>query len=464
MTPPMEFEPFRAKIADPITHSTVQQRRRFLFEAEHNLFRLRSEQVIIDLLTDSGTGAMSSNQWAAIMRGDESYAGSMSYFRLADVVKKVFGMPHMLPTHQGRIAERLLVEAVIGKTPAGNGLVVPNNAHFDTTRCMIETSGAEAFNLLCEGGERAKAAGKGAGAVFKGNMDLHKLEALLKERGDDVPFVMVTVTCNSNGGQPVSMENLRGVRSLCDRFGKMLFLDACRFAENAWFIKEREAATGSGNRDRSVASIVREMFDLADGAVMSAKKDGLCNVGGLLVMRDEHFYRKACNLCVLTEGFQMTYGSLPGRDLEAMAVGLVEAMDATYLQSRVEQVRGLAIELASAGIAVVEPTGGHAVYLDAEDFCPHLSRAENPAHSLACAVYEEGGIRCTRIGSVLKNGVGEPMELVRMAIPRRLYNQTHMEYVARTIIGLKARASEIQPIKSALPAAVRMEEPALEAV
>lgn len=450
-----DFEPFRIKTVEPIHLTTREQRRRFLKDADFNLFRVPAEHVMIDLLTDSGTGAMSSNQWAGVMRGDESYAGSSSFFRLAEVIKRITGIANVLPTHQGRIAERLLVEAIIGKVPAGNGLIVPNNAHFDTTRCMIEASGAEAFNLLCVEGEDPSDTTR-----FKGNMDTRKLERLLIERSEDVPFVMMTMTCNSNGGQPVSMANLREVRDICDRFGKLLFLDACRFAENAWFIQQQE----DGMRERSVQSIVREMFDLADGASMSARKDSLCNVGGLLLIRDERFHRKACNLCVLTEGFQMTYGSLPGRDLEAIAVGLQEAMDGPYLQNRSEMIDNLAQQLTSGNVAIVQPAGGHAVYLDAEDFCPHLSRAENPAQSLACAIYEHGGIRCTRIGSALKNHRGEPMELVRLAIPRRTYTRSHLEYVAKVIVDLKAVADGIAAVNVALPATMQIDQMMLQPV
>ena len=441
---------------------------------------------MIDLLTDSGTGVMSANQWAAMMRGDESYAGSMSYHRLANVVREVTGMPHMLPVHQGRVAERLLVEAVIGKAPSGNGMVVPNNAHFDTTRSMIESSGAETVNLveMRHGGTKAREREiksshssnvrlSDTSCVFMGDIDPAALEGLLQGRGDDVPFVMMTITCNSNGGQPVSLENLRDVREICDRHRKMLILDACRFAENAWFIQQGNQQSTARSQLKadsrklkaipSIASIVRQIFDLVDGAVMSTRKDALCNVGGLLLLRDEHFYRKACNLCVLTDGFQMTYGTLPGRDLEALAVGLQEALDDTYLSARIEAVHRLAGDLSRAGLGVIQPTGGHAVFIDAEDFCPHLSRAQSPAHALACAIYEHTGIRCTRIGTILKNDRGEPKEIVRLAIPRRRYSLAQMEYIATSIIDLKSRAHEIHGMKTALPTTLRCEEPAVQA-
>jgi tryptophanase len=378
MTPTPPFEPYRVKSVEPIRFSTRDERRQWLRDAEHNLFRLHSEQVMIDLITDSGTGAMSSQQWAGIMRGDESYAGSASYHRLVEAARRVTGITNVLPTHQGRFSERLLVESLIGKSPAGAGLIVPNNAHFDTTRHMIEASGAQALNLLCIGGENPTNT-----SPFKGNIDLRKLEQLLAKRADSVPLVMMTITCNSNGGQPVSLENLRAVRDLCDRYEKLLILDACRFAENAWFIQQRETA----ERGRSVQSIVRELFDLCDGAVLSARKDVLCNIGGLLLMRDEELHRKASSLCVLTDGFQMTYGSLPGRDLEAIAFGLQEAIDEPTLAARIGAVEELGQSLIAAAVELVKPAGGHALYLDAQAFCPHLSREYHPAHALIQRVH-----------------------------------------------------------------------------
>jgi tyrosine phenol-lyase len=454
-TPP--FEPYRVKTIEPIRLSTLQERRQWLRDADFNLFRLCSDQVMIDLITDSGTGAMSSRQWSGIMQGDESYAGSQSYHRLAEVVRRITGMSNVLPTHQGRFSERLLVETLIGKSPeAGNGLVVPNNAHFDTTRYMIEASGAAAMNLLCIGGENPANTNP-----FKGNIDPRKLEQLLQKRGGDVPFVIITITCNSNGGQPVSLENLRTVREICDRHRKLLILDACRFAENAWFIKQREIS----ERGRSIQSIVREFFDLADGAVMSTKKDVLCNIGGLLLLRDEQLHRKASSLCVLTDGFQMSYGSLPGRDLEAIALGLQEAIDEQALAARTGAVEELGQKLIAGGVEIVHPVGGHAIYLDAQAFCPHLSRQQQPAYALACAIYEHSGIRCTRIGSVMKNAGGEPAELVRLAIPRRTYTQAHLDYVARSVIELRLRCGEIQgvPVAAAVGAATMRQEPEFQA-
>jgi tryptophanase len=448
------FEPYRVKTVEPIRLSTHQERRQWLREAQWNLFKLHSDQVMIDLLTDSGTGAMSSKQWSGLMQADESYAGSASFYRVVNAVRTITGIGNVLPTHQGRVSENLLVQAVIGSHPSGAGLVVPNNAHFDTTRRMIEASGAQAVNLLCIGGENPVNA-----SSFKGNLDLRKLEQLLSKRSADVPFVMATVTCNSNGGQPVSLENLRAVRALCDRFGKMLILDACRFAENAWFIKQREPSEAG----RSVQSIVREMFDLSDGAVLSTRKDVLCNAGGLLLLRDESLHRKATSLCVLTDGFQMSYGSLPARDLESIAAGLFEAIDEGMLAARINAVEELGCQLTAGGVSLVQPTGGHAIYIDAQAFCPHIPPTDEPAHALACAIYEHSGIRCTRIGSALKNGQGEPLALVRLAIPRRTYTRSHLDYVASSIISLHRRAREIAGIPDSIACSAKMVEPEFQA-
>ncbi|MHC4384223.1 MAG: tryptophanase, partial [Planctomycetota bacterium] len=333
------IEPFRIKSVEPLRMTTVGERRRHLRQAGYNLFRIPSRYVIIDLLTDSGTGAMSSEQWSGVMRGDESYAGAESYWRFLSVVKQLTGFRNVLPTHQGRASERILFEVMIGSPPAGRGKIVPNNAHFDTTRANIEHSGAEAVDLLTEAGRSPMQV-----APFKGNIDTGRLEALLAERGDDIPLVMVTVTCNNNGGQPVSLENLRAVRALCDRYGKPMFLDACRFAENAWFIKTREP----GQDTRTPRAIAREVFDLADGATISAKKDGLVNIGGVLLIRDDGLFSRASDLLILTEGF-VTYGGLAGRDLEAMAVGLEEVLSDDYLHYRVRSVEYLGEKLLAGG-------------------------------------------------------------------------------------------------------------------
>jgi len=441
-TPP-SFEPFRAKSVEAIRTSTPTERRSVLEVCGWNLFRVPASMVSIDLLTDSGTGPMSAAQWAAMMRGDESYAGSASYFRLLETLARVFGYRNALPTHQGRTAERLLVETIIGAGGAsGAGLIVPSNAHFDTTRHMIEGSGAAATNLLGAIGYDAD-----SDDPFKGDMDIGALTRLLKARGGDVPFVMLTVTCNSNGGQPVSLANMHAVREVCDRFGKLLVLDACRFAENAWFIRQREA----GQSSRGVHEIAREMFDLSDGVAMSTRKDGLCNVGGLLLLRDDDLHRRACRLCVLTQGFHMTYGSLPGRDLEAIAVGLTEVVDENYLAHRGEMIARLAARLNAGGVKTVMPAGGHAVFIDAEGFLrkslviDQRSAAEvdsSCGHSLACAIYEECGVRCTAIGSVLRRD-GRPIDLVRLAIPRRLHTQAQLDFVSESIVALRRKADAI---------------------
>jgi len=444
--------------------TTAAQRRAMLEACGWNLFRVPADMVAIDLLTDSGTGTMSSAQWSAMMRADESYAGSASFHRLAETLARLTGFTNVLPTHQGRVAERLLVETVIGEERGcGAGLVVPNNAHFDTTRRMIEASGARAIDLLCAGGDDPD-----LHAPFKGDMDVEALERLLRQRADDVPFVMLTLTCNSNGGQPVSLANLHAVRNVCDRYGTMLALDACRFAENAWMIRERELAAGAGPDSdaaprASVPHIVREIFDLADAVAMSTRKDGLCNCGGLLLLRDDRLHRRACSLCVLTRGFQMTYGSLPGRDLEAMAVGLEEVMDHAYLAQRAGEIARLAEALERGGVKIVRPAGGHAVFIDAEHFCPHLAQASTArcgtaatssaraGHALACAIYESAGIRCTPIGTALMQrdarnaGAGQPSDLVRLAIPRRRYSRTQLDEVAAAIIALHAEAKRIEP-------------------
>jgi tryptophanase len=426
------IEPFRIKSVEPIRMTTPPERREHLHRAGYNLFRIPAEHVIIDLLTDSGTGAMSSGQWAGIMRGDESYAGASSYYRFRDAIEQLTGMRNILPTHQGRASERLLVEVVIGPGHAGQGLVVPNNAHFDTTRANIEHSDAEAIDLLTPEGQTADHIGP-----FKGNMDLERLERLLDEEGDRVPMVMMTITCNSNGGQPVSLANLRALRALCDRHGKPLFLDAARFAENAWFIKQREP----GQADRAVDSIVREMFDLADGATISAKKDGLVNIGGILLLRDEQLFHRASDLLILTEGF-VTYGGLAGRDLEAMAIGYQEVLHEDYLRYRIRSIEYLGEKLLAGGVAIVRPPGGHAVYIDAADFCPHIPRSQFPGQSLVCALYDHGGVRSCEIGSVML-GEHAVMELVRLAVPRRTYTCSHIDYVIETILEVKARASEL---------------------
>ena len=414
------IEPFRIHSVEPLKMTTGDHRRRVIRAAGFNLFAVHSDDVLIDLLTDSGTGAMSSDQWAGIQRGDESYAGSPSWFRFLESVQELFPFKHVIPTHQGRAAEKILFTAV-----AGPGRVVPNNTHFDTTRANVEFTGAEALDLPCvEGRDPA------APHPFKGNLDVDRLEALLKDRGAAVPVVFVTITNNSGGGQPVSLENLRAVREVCSRYGVPLFLDACRFAENAWFIREREP----GQQDRDVKDIVREIASLADGLTMSVKKDGLANIGGWLAMNDDDLANRCRNLLILTEGFP-TYGGLAGRDLEAIAQGLREVVQHDYLRYRVRSTGYLGDALIQLGIPIVQPTGGHAVYIDARGLLPQIPPLHYPGQALAVALYEVGGVRGCEIGTVMfgrrPDGSEQPaaMDLVRLAIPRRTYTQSHMDYV-----------------------------------
>jgi tryptophanase len=429
------IEPFRIHAVEPIRITTREERAAALKEVGWNLFSIHADDVLIDLLTDSGTGAMSRDQWAAIQHGDESYAGSPSWYAFLESVQVLWPFPHVIPTHQGRAAEKILF-SVIG----GPGKVIPNNTHFDTTRANVEFSGAEAVDLvIAEGHDPA------ALHPFKGNVDLAALEALLEERAADIPVVFVTITNNSGGGQPVSLENLRAVRAVCDRFEKPLFLDACRFAENAWFIKSREP----GQADRSIPDIVREIASLADGMTMSAKKDGLANIGGWLAMRDDRLAEQCRNLLILTEGFP-TYGGLAGRDLEAIAQGLREVVDEDYLRYRIRSTAYLGEALDAAGVPLVKPFGGHAVYLDARTLLPHVPALEYPGQALAVALYLEGGIRGCEIGTVMfgrhPDGSETPaaMDLVRLAIPRRTYTQSHIDYVIEVVTAVAARAADLR--------------------
>ena len=436
---PSEFntiiEPFRIKSVEPIRFTTRAHRESALRDAGYNLFGLRAEDVLIDLLTDSGTGAMSAAQWSGMMRGDESYAGSPSFFRFEAAVKELTGFRHVIPTHQGRAAERILFSEACKP-----GDVVPNNTHFDTTRANVEHEHATALDVVIpEGREPATM------HPFKGNVDVAALERAIEEAAR-VPLVMVTVTNNSGGGQPVSMENLRAVRAVCDRRGVPMFLDACRFAENAWFIKQREP----GYEKKAAVEIAREMFAMADGATFSAKKDGLSNIGGFLAMNDDELAARCRANLILTEGFP-TYGGLAGYDLEAIAVGLREVLDEDYLRYRVRSVEYLWEKVTAAGIPCVSPPGGHAVYLDAKALLSHISPGEFPAQSLCVELYLSGGVRCVEIGSVmfgrtLGDGTEEPaaMELVRLAIPRRVYTQSHVDYVAEVVAAAGARAASLR--------------------
>lgn len=435
------IEPFRIKMVEPIRLTTADERDAILRAAHFNPFLIPAEDVLIDLLTDSGTSAMSSEQWAGMLRGDESYAGAKSWYRLESVVQQMTGMPHVLPTHQGRASERILFELI-----GGPGKVVPNNNHFDTTRANVEHSGAEAVDLVIDAGKDPQNR-----HPFKGNLDIGKLERLIGEVGAArIPVVMVTVTNNSGGGQPVSLENLRAVRAVCDRHGLPFFLDACRFAENACFIKMREP----GQQDRSVRDIVREMFNLVDGATISAKKDGLVNIGGLLLMREDALATQANNLLILTEGF-ITYGGLAGRDLEAMAQGFEEVLDEHYLEYRLRSVAYLGEGLLRAGVRIVEPPGGHAIYIDAAHFCEHLPADQFPGQALLCELYRSGGIRAVEIGSVMFGRtdpltgatIHPPMELVRLAIPRRVYTQSHIDYVIEAIAEIFQNRAAIRGLR-----------------
>lgn len=411
-------EPFRIKVVEPLRVTTREEREVILRGARFNVFKIPARDVFIDLLTDSGTAAMSTLQWAGMMRGDESYAGGESFYRFRDVVQELTGFEHILPTHQGRASERILFELV-----GGPGKVIPNNTHFDTTRANVEHSGAEAVDLPIAEGRQPEAR-----HPFKGNIDVAKFEALVERVGRDrVPLCMVTVTDNAGGGQPVSLDNLRAVRAVCDRYEIPLFLDACRFAENAFLIKRREP----GEAGRSVRAIVREMFDLADGATISAKKDGLVNIGGLLLFRDDALAQRAGALLILTEGF-VTYGGLAGRKLEAMAQGFDEVVEEDYLAYRIRSVEYLGEKLRQIGYNIVEPPGGHAIYIDAGGLCPHIAREQFPGQALVCALYREGSIRGCEIGSVMFGSEREEpaLELVRLAIPRRVYTQSHIDYVA----------------------------------
>jgi len=442
------IEPFRIKSVEPVRMTTPEERQGKLEAAGYNIFNLHSDDVLIDLLTDSGTGAMSSAQWAGIQRGDESYAGSPSWYRFLAAVQDLFPFRHVIPTHQGRAAEKILFTVV-----GGPGRVVPSNTHFDTTRANVEHSGAEAVDLVIEEGRHPATL-----HPFKGNVDVEALDALIRERGPrNVPLVMVTVTNNSGGGQPVSLENLRAVREVCDRYGLPLFLDACRFAENAWFIKQREP----GYADVPVREIVRQMAACADGMTMSAKKDAIANIGGWLAMNDDAWAEQCRNLLILTEGFP-TYGGLAGRDLEAIAQGLSEVVEEDYLRYRIRSTAYLGEALVSSGVPCVRPIGGHAVYLDAAALLPHIPALEYPGQALAVELYRMGGIRGCEIGTVMfgmhPDGTETPaaMELVRLAIPRRVYTQSHIDYVIEVVRAVAARASGLRGMRIVeQPAALR---------
>ena len=426
------IEPFRIKSVEPICWTTRAEREELLRQAHYNLFLLPAEDILIDLLTDSGTGAMSTRQWAAMMEGDESYAGSRSFEHFRRAVQGIFGYKHVIPTHQGRAAERILFSVMCKK-----GDVVPNNSHFDTTRANIEFIGAEAVDLLIPEGHDPACL-----HPFKGNMDVAVLEQLIaRVGGERVPLVMLTITNNSGGGQPVSLENARAVQAVCRRHKIPFYFDACRFAENAYFIKLREP----GYADKTPKEIAREMFALGDGCTMSAKKDGLANIGGFLCTNDDQLAQQEKNLLILTEGYP-TYGGLAGRDLEAIAVGLEEALEEDYLRYRITSTAYLGNHIAEKGVPIVQPPGGHAIYLDARAFLPQIPPEQFPGVALACELYLEGGIRSVEIGTLMFGKAAE-MDLVRLAIPRRVYTQSHIDYVIEVILEVWQRREQIRGLK-----------------
>ncbi len=426
------IEPFRIKSVEPICWTTREQREKLLRSAHYNLFLLSADDVLIDLLTDSGTGAMSTHQWAAVMEGDESYAGSKSFDHFKQSVQEIFGYTHVIPTHQGRAAERILFNVMCKK-----GDVVPNNTHFDTTRANVEYVGAEAVDLQIPEARHPETV-----LPFKGNMDVAALEELIGRVGRErIPLVMLTVTNNSGGGQPVSMENAKAVAAVCHKHKIPLYFDACRFAENAYFIKMREP----GYASKTPKQIAQEMFALGDGCTMSAKKDGMANIGGFLCTNDDVLARQEQNLLILTEGYP-TYGGLAGRDLEAVAVGLQESLQEDYLRYRIASTAYLGNHISEHGVPIVQPPGGHAIYIDAKAFLPHIPSDQFPGVALATELYLEGGIRSVEIGSLMFAEAAK-MELVRLAIPRRVYTQSHIDYVVEIILRVWERRSRIKGMR-----------------
>ena len=432
-------EPWRVKVVEPIRLLPRAERLRLLQEGGFSLFRIPSEAVFIDLFTDSGTSAMSDSQWAGLMMGDEAYAGARNFFHLAESIRDVFGFEHFLPVHQGRVAENMLFQTLLTEP----GMIVPNNSHFDTTRANIEANGGLALDLVI-----AEARDPAADHPFKGNIDLGRLRHLFETTPrTKIPLAMITLTNNSGGGQPVALANIRAMSRLCREFGIPFYIDACRFAENAWFIQQREP----GQRERSVAAIVREVFGLADGCTMSAKKDGLANIGGFLASRDAELIAALTQRLIVIEGFP-TYGGLAGRDLEAVARGLREVLDESYLAFRIGQVASFGARLTALGIPIIRPTGGHAVYVDARALLPHIPPLSFPAQALSVALYREGGVRGVEIGSVMFGATdpatGEPipapLELVRLAVPRRVFTNSHLEYVAQVLARIAARRHELK--------------------
>jgi tryptophanase len=433
-------EPWRVKVVEPIRLPGPEEREERLAQAGFNLFDIPSEAVFIDLLTDSGTAAMSDNQWAGLMVGDESYAGARSYYRFEAAVREIFGLPHVVPVHQGRVAENLLFSTCVGP-----GQIVPNNSHFDTTRANIEVHGGEALDLVIEEGRHPDAE-----HPFKGDIDLARVRRLFERHRNRIPLAMITLTNNSGGGQPVSLANIRAYAGLCREFAIPFYVDACRFAENAWFIRQRE----EGQQERPVREIVREIFDLADGCTMSAKKDGLANIGGFFASRDADLVEAIKQRLILIEGFP-TYGGLAGRDLEAVARGLQEVLDHEYLRFRVQQVEAFGRRLTELGIPIIRPTGGHAVYIDAMAFLREIPQSRFPAQALAVGLYRAGAVRGVEIGSVMFGRTdpetGEPvyadLELVRLAVPRRVYTNSHLQYVADVLEEIRDHRDRIRGLE-----------------
>lgn len=435
------IEPFKIKVVEPITQIGREERKQVLEEAGYNLFSVKADKVMIDLLTDSGTSAMSDNQWAGLMLGDESYAGGRNYLHFEETIREIFGYEYIIPTHQGRVAENILCSIKVKP-----GDYIPNNIHFDTTRANIEHAGATAVNCVID-----EAMNTSFDHPFKGNVDLNKLETLIKQVGPEkIPFVMITITNNSGGGQPVSLKNIKEVKKLVDKYNLPLLFDACRFAENAYFIKTREEEY----KDWDVKDIVKEVFKHGNGCTMSAKKDGLVNIGGFLCLDNEELATKVKNLLILVEGFP-TYGGLAGRDLEAVARGLKEVLDENYLKFRIGQIKYLGDMLEEAGVPFVKPTGGHAIYLDVKKFLPDIPQSKFPAQALVCELYLAGGIRTVEIGSLMfghkdpetGKDVYPELELLRLAIPRRVYTTAHIEYVAKTIIDVFNNKDRVKGLK-----------------
>jgi len=448
MTNSISPEPYKIKMVEPLRQTTREERQKLIAEAGYNVFNLRAEDIYIDLLTDSGTSAMSQFQWAALLLGDESYAGSRSFFRLKDTITNITGYPYVLPTHQGRGAENILTEMLIRP-----GMFVPGNMHFDTTKAHIKLKGGVPLDLVIKQGLDPEAF-----HPFKANIDLHRLERTLQEHGDGgIPFFLITVTCNNNGGQPVSMDNIRSAAELCRRYKVPLFFDAARFAENCYFIRKRE----SGYGDKEIVRIAQEMFSYGDGCVMSSKKDGLVNIGGFMAFKDHALYQRACQLAVIYEGFP-TYGGMAGRDMEALSVGLQEATDVSYLSFRIEQVAYLAKRLQEEGVPIVVPPGGHAVYINARRFATHIPQSQFRGQALVVALYLEGGVRAVDLGTSMfaeeDSDTGETeypaLELVRLAVPRRVYTNTHIDVVAESVLAIYRNREQLKGLKMVYEAPV----------